>query len=158
MPPKITWKTINGYGPYAYAQLSVRTGKHVTSKHVAYLGAYGNMGIYPLNVYQVPDKLDDKIDANALLVPSLHPAIKGDLNEKAAANLKVVDSLHEAGPEKPTADKPGISKEFAESMLETSLDHVELGHIQSAQTNSDKLKEYRTERCRLPGPSTYGFG
>ena len=143
MPPKITWKTINGYGPYAYAQLSVRTGKHVTSKHVAYLGAYGSTGIYPLSVYQVPDKLDGKIDANALLIPSLQPSIKEDLNEKAAAKLKAIDSLQGTEPAKPPAAKPGaISKEFAESVLETSLNHVKLGHIQSAQTNAGKLKEY----------------
>ena len=142
MPPKITWKTINGYGPYAYAQLSVRTGKHVTSKHVAYLGAYGSTGIYPLSVYKVPDKLDGKIDANSLLIPSLHPAIEGDLNEKATAKLKAIDSLQGAEPAKPTADKPGISKEFAESVLKTSLSYIELGHVESAQTNANKLKGY----------------
>ena len=143
MPPKITWKTINGYGPYAYAQLSVRTGKHVTSKHVAYLGAYGSTGIYPLSVYKVPDKLDGKIDANALLIPSLHPAIKDDLNEKAAAKLKAIDSLQGAEPAKPPAAKPGaISKEFAESVLETSLNHVDQGYMHSALTNAEKLKEY----------------
>ena len=107
MPPKITWKVINGYGPYAYAQLSERTGKHVTSKHVAYLGAYGGASIYPLSVYQVPDKLNGKIDANTLLIPSLQPSIKDDLNKNAAAKLKAIDSLHETGPEKPPTDKPG---------------------------------------------------
>ena len=36
---KVAWKTINGYGPYAYLQKSVKSGGKVTSKHIAYLGA-----------------------------------------------------------------------------------------------------------------------
>ena len=35
---KVAWKYINGYGPYAYLQESVREGDKVTSKHLKYLG------------------------------------------------------------------------------------------------------------------------
>ncbi len=38
----IAWKVINGYGPYAYLQQSVRVGKTVISKHLQYLGAAGS--------------------------------------------------------------------------------------------------------------------
>ena len=37
----IAWKSINGNGPYAYVQRSVRRGDQVRSEHVAYLGARG---------------------------------------------------------------------------------------------------------------------
>ena len=36
--PKVVWKMINGYGPYAYLQESVRSGDTVTSRHIRYLG------------------------------------------------------------------------------------------------------------------------
>lgn len=40
--PNIAWKTINGYGPYAYLQHSVKVGQgHVNSMHIAYLGKVG---------------------------------------------------------------------------------------------------------------------
>ena len=38
---KVAWKVINGYGPYAYLQKSVKSKGKVTSKHIAYLGAAG---------------------------------------------------------------------------------------------------------------------
>ena len=37
----IAWKVINGYGPYAYLQQSVRIGDKVISKHLQYLGGAG---------------------------------------------------------------------------------------------------------------------
>ena len=40
---KISWKYINGHGPYAYAQVSVRKGSAVKSRHVAYLGREGGL-------------------------------------------------------------------------------------------------------------------
>ena len=38
---KITWKIVNGCGPYAYLQRSVRQGDRVTSEHIQYLGKLG---------------------------------------------------------------------------------------------------------------------
>jgi hypothetical protein len=38
---KVAWKTIKGYGPYAYLQESVRIHGKVVSKHLAYLGKIG---------------------------------------------------------------------------------------------------------------------
>ena len=38
---KIAWKYINGHGPYAYVQRTVRDGDSTTSEHVAYLGCAG---------------------------------------------------------------------------------------------------------------------
>jgi len=41
---KVAWKTISGYGPYAYLQESVWLGGgKVTSKHIAYLGKLGGL-------------------------------------------------------------------------------------------------------------------
>ena len=41
---KVAWKMINGHGPYAYLQESVREGDKVISRHVAYLGKAGSSG------------------------------------------------------------------------------------------------------------------
>ena len=38
----VAWKTINGYGPYAYLQQSLWQGNgKVVSQHIAYLGKLG---------------------------------------------------------------------------------------------------------------------
>ena len=50
---KIAWKMINGYGPYAYLQRSVRDGESVTSEHVKYLGT----SVQPGEDYKVGDKV-----------------------------------------------------------------------------------------------------
>ena len=51
---KIAWKVINGYGPYAYLQNSVKSGGKVTSKHLAYLGKAGADGLAPGKYFKVP--------------------------------------------------------------------------------------------------------
>ena len=50
---KIAWKVINGYGPYAYLQHSMKSGGKVTSKHLAYLGKAGAGGLVPGKHFQV---------------------------------------------------------------------------------------------------------
>ena len=50
---KIAWKVINGYGPYAYLQDTLKTGGKVVSKHLAYLGKPGAGGLFPGKYFQV---------------------------------------------------------------------------------------------------------
>ena len=51
---KVAWKTVNGYGPYAYLQKSVKVQGHVHSKHIAYLGKAGKGGLIPGKHFNVP--------------------------------------------------------------------------------------------------------
>ena len=51
---KVAWKTVNGYGPYAYLQKSVKVQGHVHSKHLAYLGKAGKGGLIPGKHFNVP--------------------------------------------------------------------------------------------------------
>ena len=51
---KVAWKTVNGYGPYAYLQKSVKVQGHVQSKHLAYLGKAGKDGLIPGKHFNVP--------------------------------------------------------------------------------------------------------
>ena len=51
---KVAWKTVNGYGPYAYLQESVKIEGHVHSKHLAYLGKAGKGGLIPGKHFNVP--------------------------------------------------------------------------------------------------------
>ena len=43
----VRWKMINGHGPYAYLEESVKEGEKVTSRHIACLGATGSGGLAP---------------------------------------------------------------------------------------------------------------
>ena len=55
---KVAWKTVNGYGPYAYLQESVKVQGHVHSKHLAYLGKAGKGGLIPGKHFNVPSSGD----------------------------------------------------------------------------------------------------
>lgn len=59
---KIVWKDINGHGPYAYVQESVREGDKVTSRHVAYLGRAGGA---------LTPGTDVRIEGHTATVPAL---------------------------------------------------------------------------------------
>ena len=65
---KIVWKYINGHGPYAYVQESVREGDKVTSRHVAYLGRGGG-ALSPGTTV--------RIKGDVATVPALPPSAAG---------------------------------------------------------------------------------
>ena len=81
---KIAWKVINGYGPYAYLQHSMKSGGKVTSKHLAYLGKAGAGGLVPGKHFQVAAV--PGFAGGALLAPMVPDETLGALkpNPKAA--------------------------------------------------------------------------
>ena len=66
---KVVWKVVKGCGPYAYLQKSERHGTDVTSKHVAYLGAYGARGLVPSDAYELPLDIQQKAGVQFVSIP-----------------------------------------------------------------------------------------
>ena len=66
---KIAWKTINGYGPYAYLQETVKKADGtVVSNHLAYLGKPGPDGLFPNQQYALwPSKASGKAGSMTLV-------------------------------------------------------------------------------------------
>ena len=104
---KIAWKTINGYGPYAYLQHSMRNAQGVpTSAHVQYLGADLEPGQFveigpvdklgwPGGTLKVPDLPEPEAHgqgpagtATAEPLPATKAAPKPTASKKAAATKK----------------------------------------------------------------------
>ena len=83
---KIAWKVINGYGPYAYLQESVKTAGKVISKHLAYLGKAGTGGLFPgkhVTLPAVPGFAGGRV-----VVPLVTGETLADLNPKPKAAIK----------------------------------------------------------------------
>ena len=103
---KIAWKTINGYGPYAYLQHSMRNAQGVpTSAHVQYLGAELKPGQF-VEIGPV-DKLG--WPGGTLKVPDLpepEPEAQGQGHAPAVATAEPL-------PAKKAAPKPTASKKAA---------------------------------------------
>ena len=66
---KVAWKVVNGYGPYAYVQKSVKVGNKVKSVHIGYLGKAGTNDVIPGKHINVPPMKDFK--GGRLLVPQV---------------------------------------------------------------------------------------
>ncbi len=87
---KVAWKTINGYGPYAYLQQSVwMGGGKVVSKHIEYLGKLGSGTLLPGGF--VEHKGED------VLVPAVGPET---LDELGSGTKKKALALLESKPAK----------------------------------------------------------
>ena len=94
---KIAWKTIKGYGPYAYLQRSVKMsdGK-VISKHLAYLGKIGSHGLVPSHHVSVsPGGKDSK--SVRVAVPQVPPDLKEDLKPSTNKLVESIEAQVEAG-------------------------------------------------------------
>ena len=111
---KVAWKVINGYGPYAYLQHSVKTEGAVSSKHLAYLGKAGlskdDVALIPGKHFNAPAAEDfaagrikvplvgDKTEASlkpkpkALVAYMEHAAKKGIPTKTIVASLKVLQA------------------------------------------------------------------
>ncbi len=85
---KIAWKTINGYGPYAYLQESVRTDGKVISKHLLYLGAIG-FGAFPGHHISY--------EGARILAPAVPGDVKSQLKPSAANKVSIVEDQLNAG-------------------------------------------------------------
>lgn len=91
---KIAWKTINGYGPYAYLQESVWVGGTPTTKHVAYLGKYATAA--PAGSIIMPGHHITH-DGERTLVSPVPVEVLESLKPGPAATVALVDKQLEAG-------------------------------------------------------------
>ena len=117
---KVAWKTIKGYGPYAYLQHSIKDQDGtVTSKHLAYLGKLGAGGLFPghhltisakqaqgfgggrVRVPYVPSELQENLKPQGqVLTQSIHAQVE------SGTPLKQVDTTLAFAQKSATAGKP----------------------------------------------------
>ena len=90
---KVAWKTINGYGPYAYLQKSVRSGGKVTSKHIAYLGKAGlgkdGIALVPGKNFNAPAAKG--FPGGRLKIPLVGDETEGKLKPKQKAAVEYME-------------------------------------------------------------------
>ena len=95
---KVAWKVINGHGPYAYLQKSV---KHpdgtVTSDHIAYLGAMKPGGPLPGKFFTVSGNKFGAYDGQRLFVNPVPVGLKETLSDNALDKLAAIEEQIQAG-------------------------------------------------------------
>ena len=95
---KLAWKVINGHGPYAYLQKSV---KHpdgtVTSDHIAYLGAMKPGGPLPGKFLTVSGDKFGEYDGQRLFVNPVPEGLKEMLSDNALDKLTAIEEQVQAG-------------------------------------------------------------
>ena len=95
---KVAWKVINGHGPYAYLQKSV---KHpdgtVTSDHIAYLGAMKPGGPLPGKFLTVSGNKFGDYDGQRLFVNPVPVGLKETLSDNALDKLAAIEEQIQAG-------------------------------------------------------------
>ena len=95
---KVAWKVINGHGPYAYLQKSV---KHpdgtVTSDHIAYLGAMKPGGPLPGKFLTVSGSKFGDYDGQRLFVNPVPAGLKETLTDNALDKLTALEEQIQAG-------------------------------------------------------------
>lgn len=96
---KVAWKTINGYGPYAYLQQSVKSGGKVTSKHIAYLGVAGlgkdGIALVPGKNFNAPAAED--FPGGRLRIPLVGEETEAKLKPKQKAAVEYMEKQAQAG-------------------------------------------------------------
>ena len=114
---KVAWKVINGHGPYAYLQKSVKTGNKVKSEHIAYLGKVGTGGVIPGKHVNVPKS--EEFEGGRIPVPyvgdevmeKLKPGLKSAVqyiehqSKQGLPAHQIMEHLHPPGelaPKKPS--------------------------------------------------------
>ena len=92
----VTWKLIDGRGPYAYLRQSVRVEGRVTTRHLGYLGRWcadGSGAVNPGSVVTTPD-------GQEVRVPQFPPALLKRLGTTAESpaekELGTTDDVHPA--------------------------------------------------------------
>ena len=94
----IAWKTIKGYGPYAYLQHSVKQPDGtVVSKHIAYLGKIGSQGLVPNHHVTVSNDAAKGFAGRRVLVPHVPDALKDELKPSASAAVLSIEDQVKAG-------------------------------------------------------------
>ena len=94
----IAWKTIKGYGPYAYLQHSVKQPDGtVVSKHIAYLGKIGSQGLVPNHHITVSNDDAEGFAGRRVLVPYVPEALKDELKPSASVAVLSIEDQVKAG-------------------------------------------------------------
>ena len=95
---KLAWKVINGHGPYAYLQKSV---KHpdgtVTSDHIAYLGSMKPGGPLPGKFLTVSGDKFGEYDGQRLFVNPVPEGLKEMLSDNALDKLTAIEEQIQTG-------------------------------------------------------------
>jgi len=116
---KVAWKTISGYGPYAYLQESVWLGGgKVTSKHIAYLGKLGGLAGGGAGGSLFPGH-HISWEGSRINVPSVDPDIKADLKPSALIKVVAIEEQLEKGVPIKQIITPKISKAKAFAVTKT---------------------------------------
>ena len=110
---KVAWKTISGYGPYAYLQESVWLGGgKVTSKHIAYLGKLGGLAGGGAGGSLFPGH-HISWEGSRINVPPVDPDIKAGLKSSALIKVVAIEEQLEKGVPLKQIITPKISKASA---------------------------------------------
>ena len=95
---KLAWKVINGHGPYAYLQKSVKhSDGTVTSDHIAYLGAMKPGGPLPGKFLTVSGNKFGEYDGQRLFVNPVPEGLKETLSDNALDKLTAIEEQVQAG-------------------------------------------------------------
>jgi len=96
---KVAWKVINGYGPYAYLQESVKSGGKVTSNHIAYLGKAGlgkdGVVVIPGKSFNAPAA--GNFAGGRILIPLVGEDAQAQLKPKPKALVEFMEQKAKAG-------------------------------------------------------------
>ena len=145
---KITLKYINGYGPYAYLQKSVRDGDSTSSKHVAYLGRLGGNLVPGATVsYQGEDfTVPDIPDGTDIAEPKrAHRAQQYVIKDKSG---KLVYVGHTGDLERRRSDhrRDGTIPPGGELVAETGM----LERNEAERRETRRVKNYRRRHGENP--------
>ena len=146
---KLTWKFINGYGPYLYLQRTVRRGGTEVSEHVAYLGrAGGNLVPGATVSYRGEEvKVPDLPDGKEVVAPNKgsRQAQQYVIKDKSG---KLVYVGHTGNLERRRADhrRSGTIPQGGELVAETGM--VERGEAERRET--ERVKNYRRRHGENP--------
>ena len=92
---KVAWKVINGHGPYAYLQKSVKTGNKVKSEHIAYLGKVGTGGVIPGKHVNVPKS--EEFEGGRIPVPYVGDEVMEKLKPGLKSAVQHIESQSKQG-------------------------------------------------------------
>ena len=110
----IAWKTIKGYGPYAYLQHSVKQPDGtVVSKHIAYLGKIGSQGLVPNHHVTVSNDAAGGFAGRRVLVPYVPDALKDELKPSASVAVLSIEDQVKAGVPAKEVVLPGKKTGYA---------------------------------------------
>ena len=95
---KVAWKTIKGYGPYAYLQHSVKDQDGtVTSKHLAYLGKLGAGGLFPGHHLTISAKQAQGFGGGRVRVPFVSSELQENLKPQGQVLTQSIHAQVESG-------------------------------------------------------------